>query len=85
MAHEGLSHTKAGFGRRAELKSRRVGEALVRDLRKQMVEDNAIFDNKTHNAAPALADADGPILQFCEWASKFYVLGDPVAEGRRPR
>ena len=52
-----------GSGEEAESKSRRVGEALVRDLRKQMTEDNVIFDNKIRNPNPALADADGPILQ----------------------
>ena len=33
---------------------------------------------------PALADADGPILQFRKWAAKFYAPGDPVAQGRNP-
>ena len=76
---------RSGSGEEAELKSRRVGEALVRDLRKQMAEDNVIFDNKIHNAAPALVDADGPILQFRKWASKFYAPGDPVAHRRDSR
>ena len=76
---------RSGSGEEDELKSRRVGEALVRDLRKQMAEDNVIFDNKIHNAATALADADGPILQFRKWASKFYAPGDPVAHRRDSR
>ncbi|MEM7139841.1 MAG: Rieske 2Fe-2S domain-containing protein [Actinomycetota bacterium] len=59
-----------------------VGEALVRDLKKQMAEDNVIFDNKVQVPVPALADADGPILQFRRWAAQFYVDGDPVADGR---
>jgi 3-ketosteroid 9alpha-monooxygenase subunit A len=53
--------------------TRRVGEALVRDLRKQMAEDNVIFDNKIYIANPALADGDGPILPFRKWAKQFYV------------
>ena len=51
----------------------RVGEALVRDLKKQMAEDNVIFDNKVHVAAPALIDADGPIMKFRRWAEQFYI------------
>jgi 3-ketosteroid 9alpha-monooxygenase subunit A len=60
-----------------------VGEALVRDLKKQMAEDNVIFDNKIQQPVPALADADGPILRFRKWAAQFYVDGDPVAADRR--
>jgi phenylpropionate dioxygenase-like ring-hydroxylating dioxygenase large terminal subunit len=63
----------------------RVGEALVRDLRKQMAEDNVIFDHKVHVANPALADADGPILEFRRWAARFYAAGDPVAAARGAR
>jgi 3-ketosteroid 9alpha-monooxygenase subunit A len=53
-------------------KTKRLGEALVRDLRKQMAEDNVIFDNKIHVLNPALANGDGPILAFRKWASQFY-------------
>ncbi len=63
-------------------KTMRVGEALVRDLKKQMAEDNVIFDNKIHVPAPALADADGPILEFRRWAEQFCVAGDPVGAER---
>ena len=58
----------------------RVGDALVRDLRSQMAEDNVIFDNKIHVVRPALADVDGPITEFRRWAAQFYVQGDPVTE-----
>ena len=51
----------------------RVGEAIVRDLRKQMAEDNVIFDHKVHWPTPALVDADGPIMKFRRWARQFYV------------
>ena len=54
---------------------RAVGEALGRDLRKQMAEDNVIFDNKIHNSKPALADGDGPILPFRRVGGEFYVSG----------
>jgi 3-ketosteroid 9alpha-monooxygenase subunit A len=63
-------------------KDRRVGEAQVRNLKTQMAQDNVIFDNKIQVPAPALADGDGPIMEFRRWASQFYVDGDPVAAGR---
>ena len=63
---------KVGHDAAALDKTRRVGEALVRDLRKQMAEDNVIFDNKIHIESPALADGDGPILPFRKWAAQFY-------------
>jgi hypothetical protein len=64
---------KLGRDPEALERTRRVGEALVRDLRKQMAEDNVIFDNKIYVASPALADGDGPILPFRKWAAQFYV------------
>jgi 3-ketosteroid 9alpha-monooxygenase subunit A len=63
-------------------RTRRVGEALVRDLRKQMEEDIVIFDHKVWVDPPALAPDDGPIVRFRKWASQFYVSGDPVAAER---
>jgi 3-ketosteroid 9alpha-monooxygenase subunit A len=69
---------KVGHDAEALDKTRRVGEALVRDLRKQMAEDNVIFDNKIHVTSPALADRDGPILPFRKWAAQFYVP-DPAS------
>ena len=56
----------------AKAKAMKLGEALVRDLRKQMAEDNVIFDNKVHLRSPALIDADGPIMKFRRWAAQFY-------------
>ena len=60
---------KLGCEPEALERTKRVGEALVRDLRKQMAEDNVIFDNKIYVASPALADGDGPILPFRRWAA----------------
>ncbi len=60
----------------------RVGDALVRDLRKQMDEDVVIFDHKVWVDPPALAPDDGPIIKFRKWAEQFYVDGDPIAAGR---
>ena len=63
---------KLGPDADALAKTARVGDALIADLRKQMAEDNVIFDNKVHNPSPALIDADGPILPFRRWAERFY-------------
>jgi phenylpropionate dioxygenase-like ring-hydroxylating dioxygenase large terminal subunit len=75
---------KLGHDEAALARTSRVGEALVADLRKQMAEDNVIFDNKVHVDPPALAEGDGPIVAFRQWARQFYVAGDPVAAGREP-
>ena len=76
---------KLGHDEESLARTMRVGNALVADLRKQMAEDNVIFDNKIHVPSPALADADGPIMQFRKWARQFYVDGDPVAADRAPQ
>lgn len=63
-------------------KTERVGQALVADLRKQMLEDNIIFDNKIQISSPALVPEDGPIMAFRRWAQQFYVAGDPMVTDR---
>jgi len=63
-------------------KTRRVGAALVRDLVKQVEEDAVIFQQKICQLQPRLSKADGPIARFREWASRFYVDGDPRAVNR---
>jgi hypothetical protein len=66
----------------ARARTERVGDALVRDLRKQMDEDIVIFDHKIWVDPPALAPDDGPIVRFRKWARQFYVEGDPRAADR---
>lgn len=63
-------------------RTRRVGEALIADLKKQEAEDIVIFDHKIHLPAPKLSAVDAPILRFRKWASQFYVDGDPRAVNR---
>ena len=43
---------KLGADAEALAKTARVGDALIADLRKQMAEDNVIFDNKVHVPQP---------------------------------
>jgi hypothetical protein len=61
-----------------EALSTRVGEALIADIRKQIVEDTPIWEHKVYLDAPALADTDGPVMAYRRWASQFY------AEARVP-
>jgi len=58
----------------AELTST-VGQAFVEEVSQQVVEDLPIWRNKAHVTRPALADTDGPYLQFRKWASQFYAEG----------
>jgi nitrite reductase/ring-hydroxylating ferredoxin subunit len=71
-----------GDSEEARSRTERVGDALVRDLRRQMEEDIVIFDHKVWVDPPALAPDDGPIVRFRKWAQHFYVDGDPVAADR---
>ena len=47
-------------------RTRRVGDALVRDLTRQEEEDIVIFDHKIYQPRPRLSPADGPISRFRE-------------------
>jgi phenylpropionate dioxygenase-like ring-hydroxylating dioxygenase large terminal subunit len=53
-----------------------VAEAFVKEINKQIVEDTPIWENKTFQPVPALADTDGPILKFRKWYGQFYA--EPV-------
>ncbi len=49
-----------------------VGEAFVAEISQQIIEDLPIWKNKGYVSRPALADTDGPYMQFRKWASQFY-------------
>lgn len=70
-----------------------VAEAFVAEINKQVTEDIPIWEHKAHLPRPALADADGPILQYRRWASQFYAAapgeqvpasGVPAPGGQEP-
>jgi len=82
LSIKGYKIRKLGHTEELLAKTNRVGQALVADLRKQMLEDNIIFDNKIQIASPALVPEDGPIMAFRRWAEQFYVDGDLVSAGR---
>ncbi|MEZ5136622.1 MAG: Rieske 2Fe-2S domain-containing protein [Acidimicrobiales bacterium] len=52
-----------------------VGDAFVEEVSRQVQEDIPIWKYKGHLQRPALADTDGPYLQFRSWASQFYAEG----------
>lgn len=55
--------------------TRSVGEAAINEISRQLLEDKPIWENKVFVERPALADTDGPFMQFRQWASQFYVTG----------
>lgn len=55
--------------------TRSVGEAAINEISRQLLEDKPIWENKVFVERPALADTDGPFMQFRQWALQFYVTG----------
>lgn len=49
-----------------------VGEAFMREVRRQIEEDVPIWENKIYVERPLLVDGDGPIGIFRSWARQFY-------------
>ena len=58
-----------------EATTRNVGQAFVREVDKQFLEDKPIWEHKAHLVRPALADTDGPFMKFRKWAAQFYAEG----------
>jgi len=54
-----------------------VGAAAIDEISRQLLEDRPIWEHKIYIDRPALADNDGPFLQFRQWAAQFYV-DDPA-------
>lgn len=50
-----------------------VGQAAIDEISRQLLEDQPIWEHKVFLERPALADTDGPFLQFRQWAGQFYV------------
>lgn len=65
-----------------------VGDAFVAEVSQQIVEDLPIWRYKAYIPRPALADVDGPYMQFRSWAKQFYAEGvefdRPVYPALRP-
>jgi hypothetical protein len=55
--------------------TRSVGEAAINEISRQLLEDKPIWEHKVYVERPALADTDGPFMQFRQWAAQFYVTG----------
>ena len=56
-----------------------VADAFVAEINKQLTEDIPIWEHKVHLPNPALADTDGPIMQYRRWCRQFYPDGVPAA------
>ena len=52
-----------------------VGMAAIEEISRQLLQDKPIWEHKVFVEHPALADTDGPFLQFRRWASQFYLGG----------
>jgi phenylpropionate dioxygenase-like ring-hydroxylating dioxygenase large terminal subunit len=63
-----------------EATTRNVGNAFVREVDRQVVEDKPIWEHKAHLVRPALADGDGPFMKFRKWAAQFYA--EPISDER---
>lgn len=63
-----------------EATTRNVGNAFVREVDKQVLEDKPIWEHKAHLVRPALADTDGPLMKFRKWAAQFYA--EPISDER---
>ena len=50
-----------------------VGAAAIEEISRQLLQDKPIWEHKVFIERPALADTDGPFLQFRQWASQFYI------------
>ena len=48
-----------------------VGEAIIRDLEKQMAQDIPIWEHKRYLERPVLCDGDGPIATYRRWYAQF--------------
>lgn len=69
------SHLRMNFATRRsddEAMTRLVTDTFVELLAEQIGEDANVWEHKAYVERPALADTDGPIMQFRAWASQFY-------------
>ncbi len=52
--------------------ARGVGQAIIRDLEKQMGEDIPIWESKKYHRQPLLCDGDGPLALYRRWMRQFF-------------
>lgn len=52
--------------------ARGVGEAIIKDLEKQMAQDIIIWEHKKYFERPMLCDGDGEFGQYRRWMSQFF-------------
>ncbi|MGH9027305.1 MAG: Rieske 2Fe-2S domain-containing protein [Acidimicrobiia bacterium] len=57
----------------ADERTQRIADAFVKEVNRQLGQDIPIWENKVYRPIPALADTDGPIIEFRKWFAQFYV------------
>ena len=60
----------------------RLGASFIEEIHQRTAEDVEMWEMKAYVPRPALAHADGPIMQYRRWCEQFYAEG--VAPGVAP-
>ena len=73
-----LDHVHARFcftQPRAQAEGERAGvaKAIIRDICKQFDQDKVVWDRQKYETSPIICDGDGPIPQFRDFYSRYYV------------
>lgn len=55
-----------------------AGQAFAKSVLLQVDQDERIWEHKVYRANPPLTEADGPILPYRAWASRFYDRVEPA-------
>lgn len=50
-----------------------LGQAFIDEIHERTIEDVDIWEAKAYVSRPALAQGDGPIMQYRRWCEQFYV------------
>ena len=58
--------------RTTDTKLQRLGEAMLKDLKKQMEQDIVVFEHKKYLKTPLLIPEDGPIAEYRKKAQSSY-------------
>lgn len=51
----------------------RIGQAFAKEVNRQLIDDQPIWENKVYREKPYLCDGDGPFFKFRRWTEQFYV------------
>lgn len=57
-----------------------IGKAFMEEIRRQLMQDKPIWENKVYVERPLLCDGDGPIGHFRQWCKQFYPSTDAAQD-----